>query len=255
MKKVKNKVIISFFIISTVHIIINQEINLNFIFLILIIGFLYIKLYSKYKIQDSYRQLEILIPLINNLVIDKRLPSTRGYAASPDFLYTIVDIIKKNQPKIIVEAGSGISTIISAYAFKKYGGKHIISFDHEKKYADLTKKEIKYHNLEKFANVLFTPLINYQNGLAWYDISQVDNIKNIDLLIIDGPPTKGSKDARYPAIPLLIEKINIGGIVILDDGKRKPEKLIVERWMKEFDCFKCQYIENDKGAYILERIK
>ena len=58
-------------------------------FIIFLIGQLYIQLYSKINIQNHYRQLEILMPLMNDLNIVKKIPNTRGYAASPDFLYVI----------------------------------------------------------------------------------------------------------------------------------------------------------------------
>ena len=75
----------------------------------------------------------------------------------------------------------------------------------------------------------------------------------IDFLIIDGPPSKGSHYARYPAIPLLFDKLSKDAIIILDDSKRKMEQEIVEKWKKEFDCFNFEYLDNDKGLYILRK--
>ena len=95
------------------------EYHLEFIFIILLINYLYAKLYSSDSIQKSYQQLETLIPLINDLDIKKSLPNTRGYAASPDYLSKINEIIKEKNPQLILEAGSGVSTLIASYALKK----------------------------------------------------------------------------------------------------------------------------------------
>jgi hypothetical protein len=218
------------------------------------IGLLYIKLYPKYKIQNHYNQLELLIPIYNQLDIKIPLPHTKGYAASPDFLIEIINIIKNLKPSVIIEAGSGVSTLVAGYALKQNKHGKIFSLDHEKKYTELTKNEIENHNLEKYSNVVHAPLIKHNSDLIWYDLDSIKNLESIDFLIIDGPPSKKSKDARYPAIPLLINKIKVGGILILDDGRRSKEQSVVQKWKNEFNCFDFKYIDNDKGAFILERV-
>ena len=115
-----------------------------------------------YLVFDSLKQLNLpkiwIFP--NNDAgsnIIKSIPKTNAlndYSASPDFLFSIVDIIEKYKPNIILEAGSGVSTIIASYGLKKYNpdGK-IISLDHDKKYADTTKIEIKKHQLEQHSKI------------------------------------------------------------------------------------------------------
>ena len=105
------------------HIFVSERINYEFLFIIFLICFLYKNLYSKKNIKSAYRQLEILIPIINRLDIIKALPKTNAlndYAASPDFLHMIIDIIDEKKPNLIIEAGSGVSTLIASYALKKY---------------------------------------------------------------------------------------------------------------------------------------
>ena len=231
-------------------------INISFIITIFLIGQLYIQLYSKINIQEHYRQLEILMPLMNDLNVSKKIPNTRGYAASPDFLYTINKIIKEQQPKTALEMGSGVSTLITSYSFKKYSDdSRIISLDHELHYANKTRSGISNHGLEKFANVIHAPLKKYHDSFMWYDISKIESLDKIDFLIIDGPPSKGSKDARYPAIPLLFNKLSENAIIILDDSKRKMEQNVVKRWQHEFPGqFEYKYIDNDKGLFIIKKI-
>ena len=47
------------------------------------------------------------------------LPATRKMAASPDFLKLLVDTILSEKPKLVVELGSGISTILTGKALEK----------------------------------------------------------------------------------------------------------------------------------------
>jgi len=255
MHKNNKKILILFLLISLTHILIYKTINLEFIFILSLLCLFFIKLYSKDFIKENFKQSELLIPLYIELGITKKLPFTQGYAASPDLLYTIKELIQRNNPKLILEAGSGVSTLISSYSVKKYGNGKVISLDHEKYFANITKEEIKKHKLETYAKVVHAPLVDYKGKFFWYDIKTLESIESIDLLIIDGPPAKGSKNARYPAIPLLFNKLKKGAIILLDDSKRKAEKTIVSLWKKEYDCFDYQYIDNSKGAFLIKKTK
>lgn len=239
------------------------EYHLEFIFIVLLISYLYTKLYAYNSIETAYQQLESLIPLINNLDIKKRLPNTRGFAASPDYLLKINEIIREKKPNLILEAGSGVSTLIASYALKKYGGGKIISLDHTEKYAQQTKYELKKHNLESYAEVIYAPLKKhifpisdlYSNYLIWYNTeSIISQIDSVDLFIIDGPPSK-VKNARFPALPIMFDKMKPGTIIILDDAKRKNEQEVIKLWQKEYNCFEYDYIDNDKGLAIIKKIK
>ena len=59
-------------------------------------------------INGKYKQLEILTGLYGLLDIKVPLPETGGWAASPDLLKKITDIILKKKPLFIVEASSGV---------------------------------------------------------------------------------------------------------------------------------------------------
>lgn len=69
------------------------------------------------------------------------------------------------------------------------------------------------------------------------------DISNVDLLVIDGPPEATGNWARYPALPLLREKLRSGAVVVLDDTHRADERAILEAWAH----LGSGYEESDKG--------
>ena len=73
----------------------------------------------------AYRQNEAYIQLTNLLQFKSAIPSTRSWAASPDLLLLISETVKKNRPSLVVELGSGISTLVTA----KSGARKVISID------------------------------------------------------------------------------------------------------------------------------
>ena len=188
------------------------------------------------------------------------LPSMSRWTAYPDLAETIVRECMTNKPKLVVELGSGISTLITAYTLEQHGEKdaHIISLDHSQEYTQKTQDLLTVHELETKAQVLYSPLEPTQVGnktYSWYNIDRLTTKDTIDLLIIDGPPVKTNQLARYPALPLLFSKLSKECIIILDDAARPSEQQAVRQWLREFPGFKQEYISNKKGLSILRRTR
>ncbi len=198
-----------------------------------------------------FRQSESLMALYGTLDIQQPLPSTRHRAASPDFLCLMAREIFRLQPELIVEAGSGTSTLVAAYCLKKLGCGKIVSLDHIEKYAAISRQTIKSHGLDNFAEVLHAPIRDHEidgKKCLWYDDAWLQSIDRIDLLIVDGPPRNVAANVRYPAIPLLINKLHGNSLVLLDDGARPGEKEIVQQWEQKFGLH-CSAEPMEKGAF------
>ena len=84
-------------------------------------------------------------------------------------------------------------------------------------------------------------------------MSYVENIDSIDILIIDGPPIKIGKNARYPAIPFLLDKLSENAIILLDDANRSNERETKKIVEKQYNCFEFRYIENEKGLCLIKK--
>ena len=186
------------------------------------------------------------------------LPSMSRWTACPDLAKTILRECMTNKPSLVVELGSGISTLITAYALEQHGevGAQIISLDHNKEYTQKTKNLLKSHKLESNAQVIYSPLEPRQIDdkiYNWYSLEGLTTKMNIDLLIVDGPPVKTNQLARYPALPSLLSRLSKDCVIILDDAARQSEQQTVSLWMHEFPEFKHEYIGNKKGLSILRR--
>lgn len=200
---------------------------------------------------NEFRQIEALTGLYNTLDIQQPLPRTRHISASPDFLHLLACEIFRLRPELIVEVGSGASTLIAAYCLRKIGHGRIVSLDHLEKYAGLTRQAIDAHGLGVWAEVLDAPLRDYDidgSNYKWYDDAAVLNCDRIDMLVIDGPPHDINVWARYPAIPLLGNRLQPHATVMLDDGKRPDEIAIVDAWRQRYGL-QFGFENTEKGTY------
>jgi predicted O-methyltransferase YrrM len=204
--------------------------------------------------RSTYTQLEALLHVIRATDPVAPLPPMRSWAASPDLLRELVSRILAERPREVVEASSGVSTIVIAYCLKRLGGGMVRSLEHEPVYAARTRQLIAEHGLEAFADVIDAPLVSSRTGnaeLRWYDLSKAALPSSIDLLVVDGPPDTSGPQARYPALPLLKDRLVPGALVVLDDGARADERAIARRWTELVPGAELRYIELEAGAWML----
>lgn len=205
--------------------------------------------------RQDYRQTEALFSIFSLLKLNHPLPSMREWAISPDLGALLISLVHEHKPKLVVEASSGISTLIVAYCLQKIGEGSVVSLEHEAQFADLSRDQVARHSLQNIAKVVHAPLVPVtiaDQTWQWYDIApHLGILQPIDLLIIDGPPGDLQHQSRYPALPMLFAALSEDAIVVLDDGDRADEQAIVTRWQQEFPGIQVQRIANEKGAFVL----
>lgn len=203
---------------------------------------------------NLYRQLEALHAITAILPVRYPLPPMRGWAISPDFGALLVAEIIDRRPHLVVELGSGVSTLLIAYCLEQLGQGRVISYDHDADYCAKTRENINRHKLGQFAEVVHAPLVKVQleqDHWDWYDTTLMETSEQTDVLVIDGPPGQIQKLSRYPALPLLYKQLANKAAILLDDAARSDEKQIVDRWTSEFTDLSHEYLPLEKGASIL----
>jgi hypothetical protein len=211
---------------------------------------------QEYQRNQDYLQIESLFSLFFTLKPSLPLPNTRGWAASPDLLNKIIEVILIEKPSLVMEASSGVSTLVIAYCLKQLGKGKVVSLEHDAKYAAISQNLISFHGLEDIATIVHAPLKGFERNdqkWLWYNTDCLKIDQPIDLLVIDGPPGNIQKLSRYPALPLLYRHLNNKSTIILDDGHREDEKKIVALWEKEFNHISTEFLDMEQGAYVIHK--
>ena len=210
--------------------------------------------------ENHFLQIESLLSIYNSLPNLKYLPATRGWAGSPDFLNKIIEVILKHKPRFVLEASSGVSSIVIGLALKKNNYGKSLSFEHDISYSKVTRKNINVNEIEDVSTVMDCPINDYLiegETWKWYETEGLTFTDKIDLLIIDGPPRTTQNFARYPAIPILHKQFSDNVIILLDDAKRPDEIVILEKWIvflkkHNYEVTFTQFNNYEKGMVILE---
>jgi predicted O-methyltransferase YrrM len=158
------------------------------------------------------------------------LPNLGSWKADAGLLTLLVDHIFTAAPKLVVEFGTGASTLVIARALERAGGGRLISFEQHEDFVDATRSWLAEFNLE--VDLRAVPLRPSPDGWPglWYDHGRLPD--DIDMMLIDGPPWTIHPLTRGAGASLF-DNIAAGGTIFLDDAARPGERLIARRWRKE----------------------
>jgi predicted O-methyltransferase YrrM len=181
------------------------------------------------------REIEALVQLFQQFTPRAPMPSSGDFALNPTDLLDLLHLIRLRQPRLVLELGSGTSSVWLGYALEQYGGR-LVSLDHDTDYARQTRAMLAAHGLTGVAEVREAPLrelVADGKSYQWYDVDKLADLTGVELLLIDGPPAATGPDARYPALGVLQKRLAATATVVLDDADRPDERDAVQRWTRE----------------------
>ena len=208
-------------------------------------------------LRQTFRQLEALQNLSTMLPANDVLPVTRGWAASPDLLMVLVDLVISGRPSLVVECGSGASTLWLALAMRRFEiDGRIIALEHDSVFGGKTRDFLARHGVRDLAEVRDAPLESFSLDGAtysWYAKRTWEDLTGIDLLFVDGPPAATGPKARYPALPLLSESLSPVATIVLDDLVVPDMQEVLRLWLDAHPDFGSEMLPLEKQAAVLRR--
>ena len=166
------------------------------------------------------------------------LPGLGGWAITAPVVSAIAGrLLLDDRPLTVLELGSGASTLWTALAISRSGRGRCVSLDHIAEFAQKTRDMLRANGVADHADVLSSPLVAQEvNGSTYeyYDLSVLPDDLAIDVLIIDGPPGIANANTRYPAIPLLYDRLQPGALIVVDDTIRADERKAMASWQGQF---------------------
>ncbi len=200
-------------------------------------------------------QIEPLLALGARLRPRRPLPPLRGYAIAPDFALMLTTLIDEERPRLVVETGSGASTLVIAYALEKLGRGHVVALELDAGYAARTRAEIELHGLAAYATVVHAPLGPIEidgERFTWHALSALDGLDDIDLVVDDSPPRYLGEMLRYASLPTFAKRLRPDGLFVIDFIDEE-EREILARWRRRHPEFVQEHLDTKKGNAILRR--
>lgn len=172
------------------------------------------------------------------------IPWMRGWGpASPDFILWMVELIDRNDYDLILEFGSGITTLYGKNTCcprkkRMFHGKRqiLLLFDHLEQYALQSRDVLSQAGLGERVNVIHTPLQDYTafdgTPYQYYPCQNcrfsINQLIHTYLLLWTVLPVR---PAKVPAFPLVVRCFAPAHIdFLLDDYIRREEKELAKMW-------------------------
>ena len=240
-------------------------------------------LHSTFKREiDNALQQSVAYTGLHDYFASGRLPVVtpwqRGWPASPDFMCWLVERIEQNDYDLIVEFGSGMTTL---YTVKTLAARirrdasrkvaRVVSFDHEEVFCGKTRDLLAQSGSNEILDnveVVHAPLQPYTapDGTTYQYYACEEQLAALSaaykspasriLVTVDGPPGATGKNARYPAFPLVMRHLASAHIdFLLDDYFRDDERELARAWQSACDTagLGISVTERacEKGAFLL----
>ncbi len=159
----------------------------------------------------------------------------QGFEITGEEAAFLFHLVRRHRPKLIMELGSGSSTVLFAAAVRANGVGRVISVEHDAEHARHTAELLQQADLSDRVQLIHAPLADLSvndRTFQWYDLHPLLQHleEKIDLLFVDGPPGKVQSLSRYPALPVLMPHLAPRALVFVDDGAREDETKMVALW-------------------------
>jgi predicted O-methyltransferase YrrM len=225
--------------------------------------------------QDTLAQLENFVRLQTYMGSEVILPPMHGWPISPDLGVLLIRLLEAQRYDAVIEFGSGVSTLIIARALQRIAARHkcspspLLSLEHLEHYHAQTRAHLAAAGLKDHLHIALAPLVPYEaaNGqrYPYYDLDihlsalsrQLSDHPQL-FVLVDGPPAATRRQARYPALPVLLDRLpSLRRLdILMDDYRRDDERAIIQQW--ESLAQACglryqreEYLDFDKQACLL----
>ena len=169
---------------------------------------------------------------------------TRGWHLRAEAMRVVAEIVAEARPRLVLELGSGSSTVLLArQCASRGGGARVVTVEESPLFAEQTRRRLRRHNLLDLVSIVVSPVVRTRIG-CWrgycYEMSEADIAsamagERADLVLIDGPMSAWTLrgDCRYATLLLIRRWLAERAIVLVDDADRRYERDTIERWTAE----------------------
>lgn len=191
-------------------------------------------------------------------LLGDQAPSLGTWSIEADFAQLVAGEIQTGR-ELIVECGSGATTLVVAACLKARGSGRLLTIEHDARFAVQTRRRLDSADLSEYVDLVVAPLVEQRYGSVstpWYDeTSFAEHLPDaIDLLIVDGPPSTHTW-ARWPALEYFARLLAPEAVVLVDDGRRRDERRTVFRWSAEHPDIELYWHDTIKGTWKLRKVR
>lgn len=150
-----------------------------------------------------------------------------GYSAGARYLRHVSErAVAASGP--VLECGSGLTTVVLGLLARR-NGFDVVTLEHDPNWHARITETLARLGLDR-VRVHLAPLQRY-GTFDWYDVSDLPDTQDFDLVVCDGPPGK-TRGGRVGLMPLMGDRLADDAVILLDDTRRKRERRAIDLWRR-----------------------
>jgi hypothetical protein len=205
---------------------------------------------------NAVSQLEAHANLQRYLSEGQLMPELHGWPVSPDFAVMLIDLVESNDYDLVIEFGSGTSTLLMAIALARAAKRRRrsapavqVAFEHLGEFHQQTRSLLERAGVAHAVQLELAGLQTWESaqGTAYAFYACHDKLDAIVrtmpgaiakvLVVVDGPPAATGQHARYPALPIVLASLRgVAMDVLLDDHARPEEQEVSKMWLADLEA-------------------
>jgi len=158
-----------------------------------------------------------------------------GWTLDGETITFLWNLLQQEQPKVIIECGAGLSTLVFARGFETYGSssskpRSLVSLEQNLWVKKAVETRLQRCGLEQYVNVMHSP-VSKRKGEYLLDPDRLRarlGSEKADWVVIDGPA--GPDGCRGSTLPSLAQFCRPGARWFLDDAYRDGELQVLHDW-------------------------
>jgi len=215
----------------------------------------YLSARNAWRTERGLAELTALVnvrPLAGSMPLD-----LGGWAADPVLMDLVLRLVSKRDSDLIVECGSGWSTVLLSRFLAQLGHGRLLAIEHDERFAERTLSLVSQYGAPDHVELVRAPLRKRTVGeeqRLWYGHeveAALEGWGRINLLLVDGPPGGAADKSRYPAIPVLGSYLTESSLIVLDDGFRSDEAWTARAWGRQLQV-EPEFIPSGLGVWVLD---
>jgi hypothetical protein len=181
---------------------------------------------------------------LDALLADPRIPWS-DWSVSPSLARALGEHVARRRPGRVLELGSGVSTLVLAWAAARAGGAtRVTALEHDPVHVEGTRDLLDAFGLADRVELRYAPVGGGPEG-PWYD-APLDGL--FDFVFVDGPPLRVGRGA---VVPRLHEQLADGWTLWLKDGHREHERRCVAEWAARYPLRRELRETDSRGLWVL----
>jgi hypothetical protein len=202
------------------------------------------------------RQVEALQNLYAVLPVARRVPPMSTWPAPPDTVLYVVERLVSDRPSLVVECGSGGSTLWLALAVSNFALEaRIVALESTPERADQTNELLAAHGVQELVDVRHAAIepMEVDGGVVhWYSRPAWSDLDRIGLVVVGTCRVAGEGEV-LGAVTLLGERVLRDGLVVIDERIGASAHEDVDRWLAVTPAFRQEPRPFESGPRVLHR--